>query len=133
MTITLEQLNEELKRLETANDTIGRIYSKLKENDKKEEREFQLQVFKAQTLIDFVNSFFPLIIATGYSLWVALFAITLTDISVSLRIFLQISSFVFLSAAIISTIKLVHFNYRSMPRKIQQIQDGINQKAETIK
>lgn len=123
ITKSLDKLNEELKAFKNVNNTIEEISGNSKENEKIEDREFQLKILEYQRDYDTLNSVLTVIIAVGFSLAIAIIAIAYTSIGQPLRVYLAYTTIGAVAISALSTGVLVYFHKCIFPKSLQDIRD----------
>lgn len=123
---SLKQISTDL---EAINNTIKEVCTESKEIETNEDREFQLQMLEAQISCNDVNSILTIAMAVGYS-WAGTMVAVAQVQTEPLKSFLTIVAIISVICAIISSIELVIFQTRSVPRKIQKIRDNFAKAKE---
>lgn len=117
----LKVLEKELDNFITIKEKIEKSFCKSKEPNTNEEREFQLQVLEYQRNYDTLNSVLTVVIGIGFSLAVAITAISYTSIGESLRISLTYISLSAIAVSAFSTVLLVYFHKTVFPKLLEEI------------
>ncbi len=124
----LEKAVKEVKKniviLTSLKKEMDSVFGESKETRKEEEREFQLQMLEYQRGYDTFNAVLTVIIGIGFSLAIAIIALSFTSIGESLRNSLTFVSLSAIAVSAFSTGVLVFYHKCIFPKSLDNIRKG---------